>query len=124
MLLEKGRLDLLDELDRNLRENRLGITGARATWDALTAPQRRVLLMLLEGSRRLVRQERSGHLYDAVGDPGTVARAPVLPTVRNLIARELLAPDGGAFDPESQAVLTERARFVVRHGQRDAIPER
>lgn len=124
MLLEAGCADLLDELDRDLREIRLGITGARAAWSALTTPQRRVLLTLMEGNRRLVRQERSRHLYDAVGDPGTVTRVAGLPTIRNLIARGMLTPDGGAFDPEAQAVLTERARFVVRHGQRDIIPER
>ncbi|MBK3801308.1 hypothetical protein GAY33_19150 [Azospirillum brasilense] len=118
MLLEEGRPDLVEDLDRRLRESRMGITGARATWDALTELQRKVLLILLEGNRRLVRQKHSKHFFDAIGEPHAVARVAGLPTIRNLIARELLTPDGGTFDPEAAAVLTERARFVVQHGRR------
>lgn len=117
MLQEEGRPDLVEDLDRRLREIRLGITGARGTWNALTEPQRKVLLILLEGNRRLVRQRHSKHFYDVIGEPEAVGRVAGLPTIRNLIARELLAPDGGAFDPEAAAVLTERARFVVEHGR-------
>jgi len=122
MLHEEGRPDLVEDLDQRLRENRLGITGARATWHALTEPQRRVLLILLEGQRRLVRQAHSKHFFDAIGGPHAVARVAGLPTIRNLIAPELLAPDGGAFDPEAAAVLTERARFVVQHGRPHTTP--
>lgn len=117
MLQEEGRPDLVEDLDRRLREIRLGITGARGTWNALTEPQRKVLLILLEGNRRLVRQRHSKHFYEVIGEPEAVGRVAGLPTIRNLIARELLAPDGGAFDPEAAAVLTERARFVVQHGR-------
>ncbi|MBF5096483.1 hypothetical protein F1643_21025 [Azospirillum sp. INR13] len=122
MLHEEGRPDLVEDLDRQLRESRLGITGARATWDALSEPQRKVLLTLLEGNRRLVRQNHSQHWYDVIGEPEAVARVAGRPTIRNLIARELLAPDGGAFDPEAAAVLTERARFVVQHGHQNNNP--
>lgn len=122
MLQEEGRSDLVGELDRQLREIRLGITGARGTWNALTEPQRKVLLILLEGNRRLVRQKHSKHFFDAIGDPHAVARVAGVRTIRSLIARELLAPDGGAFDPEAAAVLTERARFVVQHGRQSANP--
>lgn len=50
----------------------------------------------------------------------TIAKAARLDTVRNLAARELVAWDGTAFDPEARAVLSERGRFVVRHGQAEA----
>ena len=29
--------------------------------------------------------------------------------------------DGGAFDPERKAVLTERGKFVLRHGQAENV---
>jgi hypothetical protein len=36
-------------------------------------------------------------------------------TLRNLCARNLMAWDGGAFDPEAVAVITENGRFVYQH---------
>ena len=102
--------------DARLRDLDLGITGARGTWHALSAAQRRVLELMMDG-RTLVRAPASRTRYGMIGMPHAIRDVCGLPTVRNLAARELLAWDGGAFDPEARAVLTERGRFVFRHGR-------
>src|SRR5215207_3914874 len=103
ILRERGRDDLADELDAKLREIRLGVTGAQTTWHSVSAAQRRVLLVLSDGNRKLVRTRHST-VYDACGGAHDVSHVARLPTVRNLATRELLAWEGGAFDPERVAV--------------------
>jgi hypothetical protein len=116
MLLDEGRPDIVEWLDARLRDIDLGLTGARSTWHSISEAQRRVLVLVTSRNRRLVRRSGSKTLYDAVGQDGTVEKAAGILTVRNLASRSLLAWDGGAFDPEAAAVMTEQAQFVVKHG--------
>lgn len=86
--------------DRHLakmREIDTGIYGARNAWASLSPAQRRVLTMAADHP-----QVKRGWPHVAIA------------TLRNLCARDLLAWDGGAFDPEAAAVITERGRFVLR----------
>lgn len=115
ILWEQGRPDLANELDAKMRDIRLGIDGARSAWHSISDAQRRVLT-ILETGRHLIRGTGKAR-YDATGAPYPVPNLCRLATARALCARDLLAPDGGAFDPESKFVLTERARFVMKHGK-------
>jgi len=118
MLRDAGRHDLVEELDARLRSVRLGINGAQGTWHALSAVQRRTLVAMGEG-RHLVRRQPPAARYDAVGSRNdAIANLCRVATVRNLASRELVSWEGGAFDPEAKAVLTERGRFVLKHGPR------
>lgn len=117
LLWEQGRPDLATELDAKLRDIRLGIDGARSTWHSISDAQRRVLTILGTG-RHLIRGTGKAR-YDATGTPYTVVNVCRLATARALCAHDLLAPDGGAFDPEGKFVLTERARFVLAQATRD-----
>lgn len=117
MLREAGRPDLVAELDQNIRDCESGVMGAKSTWRSISPAQRRVLV-LLEPGRRLRRCGGSRTRYDAVG--GNVeAEGNVcgIATARNLCARELIACDGTAFDPEARFTLTERGRFVLAKGR-------
>lgn len=108
ILVEEGRLDLLAGFDAKMRDIETGVDGAGIIWNALSEAQRRAL--------RFANDYCGGRLV-RIG-PKNYAASPLirLATVRNLIARELLACDGGAFDPEKRVVLTEHARFVLKHG--------
>lgn len=101
--------------DEKMRDIRLGVDGAQGTWHSISPAQRRALVAASQ-AKALVRESGSRHWFGSVGEPHAVARVCSLPTARNLIARELLAVDGGAFDPERRLVITERGRFVVKHG--------
>jgi hypothetical protein len=100
--------------DKAIRDIDLGISGARGTWRALSISQRRVLW---EIERRGPRLERVGKEYRAIQG----RHQPYVPihvrSIRPLCQRELLAWDGGAFDPEAAVVLTERGQFIIKHGQ-------
>ena len=109
---ELGRPDLADQIAAKLREIDSGIDGARMCWHSISAAQRRVLQAAASG-RRLVRRHVKPSWYILDGDGAKVAGVP---TIRALCAYELLAWDGGAFDPEKIAVITERGRFVVKWG--------
>lgn len=112
-------VEALRRYDARVRDVETGVTGARNCWHALSPAQRRTLLFLAPG-RVLVRSARLGGYYDAAATaPGvdTVAKAARLDTVRNVAARGLVAWDGGAFDPEARAVMSERAAFVLAHGR-------
>lgn len=116
LLRGEGREDLIHDLDDKLREIKSGVMGAKAIWHSISAAQRRVLELLAEG-RRAVRASYSRTLYGAPGTPRMVGRLCALPTLRALSARDLVAPEGGAFDPERVFVLTDHARFVLAHGK-------
>jgi len=116
MLMEAGRSDLVSDLDTNLRDIRLGLTGARSAWHSISKAQRSVLEVMVSG-RWLVRSPASRTRYDAHGEPFAVSNVCGIATIRNLTARDLLACDGTAFDPEARLVLTERGRFVLTHGR-------
>lgn len=115
MLREEGREDILQDFDRNLRENALGITKARSSWDALTQPQR-TALRLARTHAKLRRSTVSRTRYDAIGGPAQDEARGVcgLPTLRALCKRELLHPHGPALDVEANFVITEHGRFVLR----------
>ena len=114
MLRAEGRHDLVEKLDSTLRDIETGVYGARGTWHALSEPQRR-LLRLAATHKRLRRSPASRTRYYACGGPGDAeGNVGGLATVRNLISRELLVCDGGAFDPEAAVVISERGRFVLR----------
>ena len=117
MLYAEGRPDLVADFDRNMRDLRLGLTGARNQWHSISEAQRRVLTSLAEG-RHLRRSPVCPSEYDAVGNAvATISRGCRISTVRALCARDLLACDGTATDPECKIVITERGKFVVTHGQ-------
>lgn len=112
----KHRPDLLAEYDARTSEIDSGIYGARSTWRAISSAQKRIML-LLDAGRCLIRGASSTR-YDASGEPHALANICGIATVRNLASRDLVAWDGGAFDPERKAVLTERGKFVLKHGQK------
>lgn len=111
LLLSEGRPDLCADLDKKLKEIRLGITGAQATWGALSATQRRVLLMMAEG-RFLSKAKHSTDTFDAYGEPFGIHAVCRAPTVRNLMARELIG-----WESDRKITITEHGRFVLKHGQ-------
>ena len=117
MLIESGRQDILDEFDRNMRDCDTGVIGARATWAALSAAQRRVITMLADFGGYLIRSSQTR--YYLMAADGT-ANFCGLPTARNLVARSLLECDGGALDPELRLNITERGRFVRKFGTSQA----
>jgi hypothetical protein len=119
VLLEHGRPDLAEELDRNLREVDNGIAGAKATWHSISAAQRRALTILADGYE-LRRASYSRTKYDgycAARKRDALGYTCPIGTVRALCARELAHVNGGALDPEKVIVVTERGKFVVKHGQ-------
>lgn len=111
-------LDALIDYDARCRALDSGVDGACGAWAALSRAQRKVMWWLGDG-RVLVQRASQQTVYDAIGGAGGPDRidgAAGVRTVRALAARELVAWDGGAFNPEARAVLTERGRFVLAHG--------
>lgn len=106
---------------QKIRDIDSGVQGARSTWHSISDTQRRVLLLLIGGSQRQL--VRAGDVYTIRGsgtsdDPAKLIRTGIRrPTVRAIAARGLLEWTGGTFDPEAAAVLTEQARFVLKHGR-------
>lgn len=112
MLMEHGRPDLVRDLDKKLDKIRSGIDGARATWNALSHSQRGALEFMGDGGARL-EKDPSGTLFTSYGHKqGYVARFRS-PTVRNLLSRELI----GWATNGRKIVVTERGRFVLKHGR-------
>ena len=106
----------LAKFDQQMRDLDSGVDGARRTWQSLSPAQRDAVCLMVRDGTRLQRNGETG-FYTYVGHPGGFAiKGPRIATVRNLAARDLVAWDGGAFDPEAVAVLTERGRFVHQHG--------
>lgn len=113
MLYKEGRADLVAEYDKNMRELRTGLTGARSAWHSISPAQRQALEAAAHVGALYRRYTGTGYCFTPSG-LGTKACGTA--TVRNLISRELLAVDGGAFDPEAKVVPTEHGRFVLKHG--------
>lgn len=111
-LLDEGRPDLLAEYDAKMRDLDSGVMGAQSTWHSISATQRRALTEAAEHGGKLVRVGKE-YRHGARNQP---YKPIYVKTVRNLCSRDLLAWDGGAFDPESAAVVTERGLFVLSHG--------
>jgi len=118
MIIEAGRPDVLAQYDEAMRLNRLGITGARATWHSISPAQRAALFGAAHWGGRVAKRKDSPRCYGfAVNGGVTGTLYPIrISTIRNLCERELMAWDGGAFDPEAEAVVTERGCFVLAHG--------
>lgn len=114
VLYEQGRPDLVAEFDRKMREIDTGIEGARNCWHSISEAQRRALTFASSVHGRLVKSALRRRYIGVPLDPQP--EAPILvKTVRALCAHNLLAWDGGAFDPEAAAVITERGLFVLKH---------
>lgn len=115
LLYEKGRPDLVADLDAKMRLIANGVDGAQRTWHSISDAQRRALTHAAAVGGRLVRSDLRPRYIGVPLLP--IPEKPIrVKTVRNLCARELLAWDGGAFDPEKAAVITERGLFVLKHG--------
>ena len=113
MLYEHGRPDLVTELDAKMKDIRLCLDSARATWSALSSAQRRVMLAMGEG--RWLRQPIALKRFWALSDSGefkTITGICGAATVRNLMARELIS-----WEADRKIILTERGRFVLAHGR-------
>jgi hypothetical protein len=113
LLLSEGRPDLVAELDAKIKDIRLGLAQARSCWSALSAPQREALVYLSK-HKQLVRHLPG--VYGRTEGLGSGLPRFRLATVRNLIARQLVDLEGGAFDPERRVVISDRGRFVVQRG--------
>ena len=111
----QGHDALADELKVRLKEVDLGSDGARMTWSSISEAQRRLLLLLFNGSA-LARTSDSLTRYEVQGAASDPRSRYGIATARSLCGRDLLHCDGTAFDPEARFVLTERGRFVVKHG--------
>jgi hypothetical protein len=112
MRTKQGRPDLADKYLARVREIETGVYGARACWHALSLAQRRILIEANQHGGRLDRVGKE-YRHKARNQP---YKPVYVATVRNLCERDLMAWDGGAFDPEAAAIVTERGRFVLKHG--------
>lgn len=110
LLREHGRPDLLEHFDRQLDAIRSGVDGARATWNALSKPQRHILEILASG-RYLVKASGSRYFFDAHGEPHAISHVCGGPTVNHLMHRELISWEAGR-----KVILTEHGHFVLLHG--------
>jgi hypothetical protein len=114
----KRGIEAMAQYDEAMRNLDLGITRARMLWHSISEAQRRAVVILCESGGRAVRRDDG---------PGIISGIYTLPdsrtplcrvsTLRMLCRHDLLAWDGGAFDPEAAAVLTERGTFTMRHGR-------
>ena len=106
-----GRPDLAESHLARVREIDSGVYGARNTWHSISVAQRQALAEAAEHGGRL---DRVGKEYRHKG--ARPDRPIYVATVRNLCSRALMAWDGGAFDPEAAAVITERGVFILKRG--------
>lgn len=106
----------LAEYDASMKNLRLGITGAKSAWQALSEHQRIIVQQMAKTGGRLEKMP-GGTRYTLTRAWGRGSPRILVPTVRALVARRLLDLDGGAMDPEFAAVLSEHGSFVVKHGQ-------
>lgn len=95
-----------------VRDIDTGVYGARMCWQSISYAQRRALS---DAHKHGGRFDRVGKQYRD-RDRNQPYKPVYVSTVRSLCARELMAWDGGALDPEAAAVVTERGRFVLEHG--------
>lgn len=116
MLIEAGRADLAEDLDRRMRDIRLGIAQAAAIWHSITKTQRIVLEKMALGAY-LARSIGSSTQYDALGRAPMVLKICRITTARNLSARNLIHVNGTATDPEAQFVITEHGKLVFAKGR-------
>lgn len=125
LLYENGRPDLVAELDAKMKRIENGIDGAERAWHSISETQRLALEFAATVGGRLVRSTLRPRRYVCGPDYLTAPPKPIYTkTVRNICSRELMAWDGGAFEPEGAAVITERGLFVLKHGPQpvDCVP--
>ena len=116
LIAESGNSVALSLYNIDMREIDLGLKSARSCWASISPAQARALAIAGTGAV-LWRKQAYPLQYTTFNGPlGVVLRVCSLATARALCAHELLAPDGGAFDPESKFVITERGSFVLHHG--------
>lgn len=115
ILREEGREDLVAEFDANMRDVETGIYRARNLWHSISPAQRAVLAHFPLTSGNRLRRAHSGYVVDGPGLP--LPRPVRLSTLRAMADRGLVDWDGGAFDPEAAAVLSEQGRFVLAKGR-------
>jgi hypothetical protein len=116
LLRKEGKLEALAEFDQSMKDLDTGLTGARSSWHSISPAQRRVIEYLANNPVKLIRSEKSTY-YDSFGGDAPQTRVAGLKTVRALAERGFLDWEGGAFDPELKAALTERGRFVWLKGR-------
>lgn len=115
-----GRPDLIDELDRNLKDVRTGVAGARATWAALSLAQKRALAIAGEGNRKFYRAPGSRMWMNAYGEPEAVDKAATIKGMEALVRRGLMDWHANATTVSNFAAITERGKFVLKNGERHA----
>lgn len=114
--LLKDHPEELADYERDMKNLRLGITGAKNSWHSISEHQRAILRHLAARGGRLEKRA-GGTMFSATRNWGGAAPPRImLSTVRALASRYLLDWDGGAIDPEAAAVLSERGAFIVKHG--------
>lgn len=114
-LRREGRPDLAEHYLARIKDIESGVYGARNCWHALSKAQRTALAVAQEQGGRLQRCGKEYRVRDRIWHHQPIRVA----TMRNLCARDLMTWEGGAFDPEAVVVLTERGRFVLKHGAGD-----
>jgi hypothetical protein len=120
VIAECGGESALADHDERIRLIRNGQAGAWAVWHSISDAQRRAL-EAAGRHKQLAREPGSRTFFGARGGLGDAERRVArLGTIRNLIARGLLACEGGAYDPEAVVLITERGRFVLKHGPEKA----
>lgn len=116
----EGRPDILAQYDQRMKAIRLGISQAQSVWHSISDKQRSVLRAIsTTRTGKIVRRSTKPSVYVLNGKAELLCRAG---TIRALAAHDLLAWDGGAFDPEQAAVITERGTFTVAHGDDEPNP--
>ena len=113
VILEEAGVSQLAEFDAAMRDVRSGVAQARNIWHSISPAQRRALTAASEHGGRLTREGREYRHRDR-HQPYRPIHVAIL---RPLCERNLMAWDGGAFDPEGAAVITEHGLFVLKHGE-------
>lgn len=120
LIRKEGMPEILADFDQQMKDIDSGLTTARNVWHSISPAQRTLINYLATHSVKLVREGSTSSYIGVEGDTKSHGRLAGLKTVRSLAARDLLAWEGGAFDPEAKATLTEKAVFVFKKaGTRD-----
>lgn len=113
------REELTDEqraaFDGEMDRWRSGAPQRQMLWDSISEAQRRLVRLLAEGERVLVRTKHQPSRYEAHGTPHAVGNAASAATVRALVARRILAWSGPEQDRELRAGFTDRGRDLAKH---------
>lgn len=106
LIIERGTPEILADYDRQMWDIETGVSGARATWAALSSLQQRIMLaMSHSGALRRLSPRRA-----AFASGAAECR---LPTVAALLARSLIEQDGS----DRRHVLTPHGEFVLKRGR-------